>query len=221
VVNPDEYYKKFGADTLRMYLMFLGPFEQGGDWQDSGIVGVKRFLEKVCNSSEKIDKTNNETTVLAHQIIKKVTEDLENLKYNTAISALMIFTNKIADDPKNQTLANFKMLLLLLAPFAPHLSEELWQVLDPKPYILDSKYSIHNQPWPKYDSKLVMEERFFLVIQVNGKIRDKIEAKIDISEKEAKELALSQKKMWKWTVGREIKKVIFVPGKLINLVIQD
>jgi len=219
VVNPDEYYKKFGADTLRMYLMFLGPFEQGGDWQDSGIMGVKRFLEKVCNSSEKIDKTNNGTTVLAHQTIKKVTEDLENLKYNTAISALMIFTNKIADDPKNQTLANFKTLLLLLAPFAPHLSEELWQKYIIKNPEFKVQNSVHSHPWPKYDSKLVMEERFFLVIQVNGKVRDKIEAKIDISEKKAKALALSDKKMWKWIVGREIKKVIFVPGKLINFVV--
>ena len=221
VVNPDEYYQKFGADTLRMYLMFLGPFEQGGDWQDLGILGIKRFLEKVWNLSAKIDKTNNKTTALAHQTIKKVTEDLENLKYNTAVSALMIFANKMAENSENRTFGNFKIFLLLLAPFAPHLSEELWssfaKASEDKHF--DVKNSIHNQSWLKYDSKLIKEEKTFLVIQINGKVRDKIEVEADISEKKAKELALSQEKIKKWIMGKEIKKVIFIPGKLINLVV--
>jgi len=218
VVNPDEYYKKFGADTLRMYLMFLGPFEQGGDWQDSGILGIKRFLEKIWRLSEKIDKTNK-TTAIAHQTIKKVTEDLENLRYNTVISALMIFANKMVENSENLTLGNLKTLLLLLSPFAPHLSEELWQEYITKNQEFKAQNSIHNQSWPKYDPKLIKGKTIFLVIQINGKVRDKIETEADISETKAKELALSQEKIKKWTAGKKIKKAIFVAEKLINIVI--
>ena len=218
VVNPDEYYQKFGADTLRMYLMFLGPFEQGGDWQDLGIMGVKRFLDKVRNLSEKINKTQEKTIPLAHQTIKKVTEDLENFRYNTVVSCLMIFANKLAENPENMTLGNFKILLVLLSPFAPYLSEELWQRYIIKNPEFKVQNSVHSQRWPKYDQKLIKEKIISLIVQVNGRVRDKIEVEADISEKKAKELALSSEKIKKWTEGKKIKKIIFVPGKLINIV---
>jgi leucyl-tRNA synthetase len=230
VVTPDEYFNKYGADSLRMYLMFIGPFSEGGDWQDAGIQGIWRFLNKVWDLKSKIknprsnpfgmlrgkQKSKLQSKIqnlerLIHKTIKKVTEDIENLRYNTAISSLMILANEMSKQStiNNQQLA---ILLKLLAPFAPHITEELW-------HQLGNQDSIHNQSWPKYDPKLVKEEIVTLVIQINGKIRDKIEVKADISEEKAKELAISREKIRKWIEGKEIKKIIFVPGKLINIVI--
>jgi len=158
VVNPDEYYRKYGADALRLYLMFLGPFEQGGDWQDKGIMGIKRFLDKILGLKEKIIKGNKSRAknILVNQAIKKITDDLENLRYNTAISALMILVNNFINNKVELTLNNFKIILRLLAPFAPHLAEELWLETNyPDKKISDwkSKNSIHNQKWPKYDQR--------------------------------------------------------------------
>lgn len=219
VVNPDDYYKKYGADTLRMYLMFLGPFSEGGDWQDRGIIGIKRFLEKVWElqaklktpASAKATAGKQNLEKLIHKTIKKVTEDLEGLQYNTAISALMILVNEMEKQPQLPATI-YQLLIKLLAPFAPYISEELW-------HQLGNKDSIHNQKWPQYDPKLIKEETITLIIQVNGKVREKIEVSVNISEEEAKALAISQKNVIKWTQGKEVKKVIFVPGKLINIVI--
>ena len=220
VVNPDDYYKKFGADTLRMYLMFLGPFSEGGGWQDQGIIGIKRFLDKVWGLQKKIEERiqNQKLDILINKTIKKVTEDLESLQFNTAISALMILVNEMAKQPKIKE-GHFEKLLLLLAPFAPYLAEEFWFRLCPEPYTLNPKYSIHSQTWPKYNPKLAKEKNVTLVIQVNGRVRDKIEVGTDISEKKAKELALAREKIKKWVKGKKIKKIIFIPRKLINLVI--
>ncbi|MDD5145654.1 MAG: leucine--tRNA ligase [Candidatus Pacebacteria bacterium] len=223
VVNPDDYYKKFGTDTLRTYLMFLGPFEQGGDWQDLGINGVKRFLEKIWLLSGEIkNKSGGENDILLNQTIKKVTEDLENLRYNTAISALMILVNHLSENKDQLTVKSFKTLLLLLSPFAPHLTEELWQKIN-YPGAKLSAYlsgnSIHSRPWPEYNPKLIKEKTATLIIQVNGKIRDKIEVNVNISKEEAEALAISREKVKNWVAGKEIKKVIFVPEKLINIVI--
>ena len=218
VVNPDDYYKKYGADTLRMYLMFSGPFQEGGDWQDKGIVGVKRFLEKVWNFQDKIENQNKKITAgeeelekLLHKTIKKVTDDLENLNYNTAISALMILVNEMT---KQERLSknNYQILLKLLAPFAPYITEEIWGKLG-------NKKSIHCDFWPKYDKKRIKEDKVVFVIQINGKVRDKIEAEAEMSEEEAKKAATSGEKIKKWIKGKEIKRIIFVPGKLINIVI--
>jgi len=218
VVNPDDYYKKFGADTLRMYLMFLGPFQEGGDWQDRGIVGIKRFLEKIwainlriSDKNKKPASKNSDLEKLLHQTIKKVTEDLEGLSYNTAISALMILVNKISKEPELLKIENWKLVIKLLAPFAPYVTEELWNQTN--------KGSVHSQPWPKYNPKLIKEDKITLVIQVNGKVRDKAEAEFDISEQKAKEMALNREKVKKWIEDRKIKKIIFVPGKLINIVV--
>lgn len=224
VVNPDEYYRKYGADTLRLYLMFLGPFEQGGDWQDRGIVGVKRFLDKIWGLKEKIKTGNRDQKddILVHQTIKKVTEDLESLRYNTAISALMILVNEFANNIEQLTVDNFETLLLLLTPFAPYLTEELWQEINfPDIKISDwqIKNSIHSQRWPKYNPEFIKGKTVTLIIQINGKVRDKIEVKANISGKEARTIAISQEKVKNWIEGKEIKKVIFVPGKLINIVI--
>jgi leucyl-tRNA synthetase len=220
VIEPGEQIKNFGADSLRVYLCFMGPYDQGGPWNPQGIVGVRRFLDRVFSlyqiKKRKKEKKDKNLEKLLHQTIKKVTEDLENFRFNTAVSALMILVNQMATN--FPTKDQLKTLLLLLAPFAPHLTEELWQ----KHYLSSAfspQRSIHNQPWPKYDPRLVKEEKIILIVQVNGKVRDRIESRADLSKKEALSLALSSKKVQKWIEGKKPKKVIFVKGKLINLVI--
>ena len=216
VVNPDDYYKKYGADTLRMYLMFLGPFEAGGDWQDRGIIGIKRFLDKISNLKSQITNksqiSNSKLEKLINQTIKKVTEDIENLRYNTAISALMILTNQLTNNKEQIAKNNFKDLLKLLSPFAPYIAEEFWQQLG-------NKDSIHNQKWPEYDKNLIKEEIITIVIQINGKIRDRIEVGTGLRQKKIEGLTLKREKVKKWLEGKKIKRVIFVPNKLINIVI--
>jgi len=225
VVDPDAQVKKYGSDAVRMYLCFMGPYAKGGPWQPKGIVGIYRLLNKVFNlvsqfepKSSKLESENKKLEKLLHKTIKKVTEDIENFRFNTAISALMIFVNEI-EKFKVYNLKHIKNLLLILAPFAPYLTEELWQkkIIQSNEYKI--KNSIHKQPWPKYDPKLVKEETIQFIVQINGKVRDKIEVEADISEKKAKKLALSREKVKKWIGGKKIKKVIFVPGKLINIVI--
>lgn len=227
VVNPDEYIEKFGADTLRMYLMFLAPFEQGGDFRDAGILGLARFLDRVwklfLEGETEIEERGIKKAV--HKTIKKVTEDIESLHYNTAISALMILLNEM--EGKGLSRKAKEVFLKLLAPFAPHIAEELWHELDnpdaSKGWDSDrkrrSKTSIHKEPWPQYDPKLVEDETFTLVIQVNGKLRDQVEAQKNISQKEAEALAMSSGKVKNFLKNQEVKKVIFVPNRLINLVL--
>ena len=211
VVNPDEYIVKFGADALRMYLMFLAPFEQGGDFRDEAIMGIVRFLERVWKLLGQEDAKDNleEKEIVLHKAIKKITEDIEQLKYNTAISQLMKLIKILEEHPNRKT---FEIFLKLLAPFAPFIAEELWEKLG-------YKDSIHLEKWPEYDPKFLKEEKFELVIQINGKFRDKISVPQEITEKEAKELAISQEKVKSWLGGKKIIKTIFVPGRLINIVI--
>lgn len=221
VVNPDEYIKKFGADTLRMYLMFLAPFGQGGDFRDEAVMGIVRFLERVWVLSKKLLKekeTPNDKKakeIILQKTIKKITEDIEQLKYNTAISELMKFL-KILEENLNKN--DFEIFLKLLAPFAPYIAEELWQNLKAKSYKLKAFRSIHLEKWPEYDSKLIKEEKIILVIQINGKVRDKIETKANIFQKEAEKHVLNSEKIKKWLEGEKVIKTIFVPGKLINIV---
>jgi leucyl-tRNA synthetase len=223
VINPDPLIEKYGADAFRLYEMFMGPFEEAISWDPKGIVGTKRFLDKVWNlfGKEKSvipEEEDREIEKLIHKTIKKVTEDIENFRFNTAVSALMILVNELQN--KNYGIWHLKTLLLLLAPFAPHITEELWQQHFIKKLKFKIKNSIHSQLWPKYDPKLIKEEMITLVIQVNGKVRDKIEVEATISEEKAKELAISREKIKKWIEGKEIKKVVFVPGKLINIVVE-
>ncbi|MBZ9569316.1 leucine--tRNA ligase [Patescibacteria group bacterium] len=222
VILPDKIIEEYGADAFRLYEMFMGPFDEAINWNVQGIVGMRRFLEKVWKlfdgqKSIVPIKEDKELEKLVHKTIKKVTEDIENFRFNTAISALMILVNNFQG--KNYGVWYLKTLLLLLAPFAPHIVEELWQKYFVEKPEFKINRSIHNQPWPKYDPKLVKEEMITLVIQVNGKVRDKIEVKADISEKKAKKLATSREKIKKRIKDKKIKKVFFVPGKLINIVV--
>jgi leucyl-tRNA synthetase len=217
VINPDDICKKFGADSLRIYEMFMGPFAQEIAWQERGIVGLRRFLERVWNLRLKIAncklqiERRKKILKILHQTIKKVTEDIENFKFNTAISQLMICANELEKE-KEVEKEIFESFLKVLAPFAPHICEEIWQMLG-------NKKSIFLSSWPKWNEKLTKEEIITLVIQVNGKLRDKIEVERDISEEKVKELAISREKVKKWIEGKEIKKVVYVPRKLINIVV--
>ncbi len=218
VVNPDEMVSKFGADATRMYMMFAGPLEDDVMWNEEGVKGVYRFLEKVwnlfqnyklvLNSEEQISK---ELSFLLNKTIKGVTEDIEELKFNTAISKLMIFINNIKNKKLSKTV--IEKFLILLAPFAPHISEELWERMRNKKLIFLEK-------WPTYDPELIKEETIEMVVQINGKVRDRIEASVNISDEEAKKLAISSEKTQKYISGKKIKKVIFVAGRLVNIVIE-
>jgi leucyl-tRNA synthetase len=217
VVSPEYIFDKYGADTLRLYELFMGPADQATEWQDKGVIGCYRFLQRVWKLQEKLKtqnsklKTETQNLKLLHKTIKKVTEDIESFRFNTAISSLMVLVNTI--EKEKQIDKNFfENLIKLLAPMAPHLAEELWERLG-------HKNSIFKEKWPKWDEKLVKEEMVTLIIQVNGKVRDKIEVEASISKEKAQEIALSLEKIKKWTQGKEIKKVIFVPGKLINIVV--
>ncbi len=218
VINPDEVVAQYGADTLRMYEMFMGPLEDAKPWNTKGIVGIKRFLDKVFALARKMradadgTRTDAEVERLLHKTIKKVTEDIEALKFNTAISAMMILVNRLEKE-KEITKNVWEKFLLILSPFAPHLAEELWEQLG-------HKESIFKQKWPPYNPELIKDETINLVIQVNGKVRDTVEVAADISEEEAKKLALEREKIKKWIGGKEIIKVIFVKGKLVNIVVK-
>ena len=196
----------------------MGPYEQGGPWNPSGITGIYRFLNKVWDLCRSRTSTSSLKSgfynKLLHQTVKKVTEDIENFRFNTAISALMILVNKIQEKAYELDHGSIRTLLLLLAPFMPHLAEELWHCVTP-----GVTQSIHNQKWPEYDPGLIEEEKIQLIIQINGRVRDKIEAPVDISEEEAKALALKRENVKRWIKGKEIKKMIFVPKKLVNIVI--
>ena len=226
VINPDNYIKKYGADTLRVYEMFMGPFDAAIIWEDKSVVGVRRFLDKVWKLQEKCSEQltrpprfarmagmagNRELTRLVHQSIKKVGEDIEKMRFNTAVSQLMILVNEMEKE-EEIPVDDFKILVLLLSPFAPHMAEELWQMLG-------NKKTITYEPWPKYDESLLKEEEIELVVQVNGKVRDKIKVLADITEDEAKSKALESEKIQKWLDGRAPKKVIYIKGKLVSVVV--
>jgi leucyl-tRNA synthetase len=231
VITPDEYVLTQGADAVRAYLMFVAPWEHGGEWDDSGISGVSRWLNRVWtlllseyNGNGKISpdarqKAEQELSRITHQTIRKVTNDLERIRFNTMISTLMEFTNYI-DKVKQAGVvdslswtATVDTLLLLLAPTVPHLAEELWQRTG-------HSYSIHNQSWPQWDEELAKDEEITLVVQVNGKLRERIVVSASITEVQAIQLVMESNRVKAHLKGKEIIKTIYVPGRLVNLVVR-
>ncbi len=228
VVNPDDVINLYGADSLRLYEMFLGPFAQSIAWNTDGLKGVYRFLNRVADfgetlaqSPKKENKADKKTVQLLNRTIKKVTEDIENFRFNTAVSSLMVLFNGMEPQANRCGRKEFKEFLKLLAPFAPHLSEELWQALkNPLAGKSEDKFkSIHGEEWPSYNSDFLEVEEIELVIQINGKVRGKILAQADISENEAEKLALQSPKIVEFLGGRKPQRIIFVPKRLINIVI--
>ncbi|HBU06885.1 MAG TPA: hypothetical protein DEB09_02270 [Candidatus Magasanikbacteria bacterium] len=215
VINPDEMVEKFGTDAFRTYIMFMGPFDQAVAWDTNGVVGVRRFLEKVWNLGIRTTKDtklrNTKIDTLLHQTIKKVSEDIEAMHFNTAVAQLMILVNEMSKE-EQLFLTPYSLLLKLLSPFAPHLCEELWADLG-------NKDSIALSEWSEYDPKLIIDDVITVVAQVNGKVRDEFQVPVDISEEEIKKLALASDKVQKWLEGKEPKKVIYVKGRLVSIVI--
>lgn len=224
VINPDDYIKRFGADAFRTYLMFLAPFEDGGDFRDEGLLGPVRFLERVWKlkdkvKSQKLKAEEKDLEKSLHKTIKKVTEDIESLHYNTAISALMILLNEFEKE-KEIPEEYFRDFLKLLAPFAPFITEGIWSDL-----MLNSNSdaenfkSIHHEAWPTYNPKKIIDESFTLVVQVNGKLRAEIEVPTGITEDEAKTRALADSHIVKLIEGKTLIRIVYVPNRLVNIVV--
>ncbi len=225
VIAADEYVAELGADAVRGSVMFIGPWELGGEWNDRGIVGISRWLNRVWSlvtteyASHVVDlETEKEFLHLTHKTIKEVTVDLERFRFNTMLASLMEFSNYLSKVKESRMVSGslwweaISYFLLLLAPTAPHLAEELWTRTG-------HSYSIHNQPWPEYDQKLAKEEEITLVIQVNGKLRDKVLVPASISEVEAKELALGRERVKAYIDGKKLTRVIYVPKRVVNIVV--
>ena len=241
VVNPNEFIDSYGADTLRMYLLFLGPYNQGGAFSDRAISGVYRFLNRVWSISQEAkdeESSDKELEKNLHRLIKSVGEDLENLKFNTAVAALMEYLNLMYDKKDKVSKNILKRYILLLAPLAPHITEELWQLVNSSESMVNSEggdktknnelqakrtknWSVHQQSWPEYDPKQIEEDKVTIIIQVNGRIRDKIEADKGISEEEVARLSLDRPKIKSYTKDRKLLRSIWIKGRLLNLVIGD
>lgn len=218
VVNPDDVCAQYGADTLRMYEMFLGPLTDSKPWNTNGIEGVSRFFGKFWrlfyegeNWAVSNEKATNEELKILNKTIKKVTEDIESMSFNTSVSAFMVATNELGT-LKCRKREILEPILILLAPFAPHISEELW-------HQLGNKESIHIGNWPKYDASLLVENSFNYPISINGKTRAQIEFDLTASEDEIKQAVLNHELVVKWMEGKSLKKFILVQGRIVNVVV--
>jgi leucyl-tRNA synthetase len=215
VVNPDLMVERFGADAFRTYLMFMGPFEDAKPWSTDSIVGVRRFLDRVYGLLERVNaKAANDIKItrLTHQTVKKVSADIEAFKFNTAVSALMIFLNELE---KREKIAKTIIvdLVKLISPFAPHLAEEMWEKLKQKEIL---SFSV----WPSYEESLTTEDEITLIVQVNGKVRDKLIVPAGLSDAELEKRALQLPKIIDWLAGKKVVKIIVAGGKLVNIVVE-
>lgn len=225
VINPDAVIDDYGADAFRLYEMFMGPLEQMKPWSMTGVEGVYRFLARVwrlimeenqagewirSGLVQNIEPTKRQRKVI-HATIKKVGEDIEKLSFNTAIAQMMICVNELTGTDE-KPLSAMRTLLVLLNPFAPHLTEELWETLGFEGLLCE-------QPWPEYNPEFLVEDEVQIVIQVNGKVRDRITVSKNISKENLEAIALATGKVQEFTGGKPARKVIVVPGKLVNVVV--
>ncbi|MHB1133326.1 MAG: leucine--tRNA ligase [Chloroflexota bacterium] len=234
VVNPDDFVSKMGADSVRAYLMFIGPWDQGGDWSDQGIAGISRFMNRVWNLVQgaidaglpkgKPDGDISQQDVRelrrwTHKTIKRVTEDIERFRFNTMLAALMEFSNYLGSVQGSAVARTpawreaIESLLLMLAPTAPHMAEELWGEIG-------RAYSIHNERWPKYEAALTADDEITLVVQIDGKVRDRLNVPASILEEEAKSQALTSPNVLRLLDGKQVANVFYVKGRLVNIVTQ-
>ncbi len=215
VVNPDEIIDTYGADTMRLYEMFIGDFEKAAPWSSTSIKGCRRFLERVWNLFDQVQPGSaysEQHEILIHQTIKKVGEDIEALKHNTAIAAMMSLVNAFYDKGVNR--AEYQTLLLLLNPFAPHITEELWALLGETGEVLSL------QPWPQYEESKTVESTVEIAVQVNGKLRSTIRLPLDCGQEQAADTALADEKVRNAIAGKQVVKTIVVKNKIVNLVVK-
>ena len=219
-VSPDEICDEYGCDTLRLYEMYLGPLEQSKPWNTRDIVGVNRFLKRVwrnfvddSGTVRIVDESaNSESKKILHHTIKRVTDDMDRLAFNTAIAALIEMNSFMM---KQATIARevAEPFLILLSPLAPHISEELWN-------LLGNESMISQQTWPAYDESLLVEDQVVIPVQINGKVRASISTGADSSKEEILSLAKADENVLRYTTGKSIVKEIYVPGKIVNLVVK-
>ena len=224
VVNPDELVAQFGADTVRAYLMFFAKWDQGGPWNYEGIKGPQRLLQDVWEIGQAQITPGDDAAASralrrkTHQVIRKVTRDMEEFSFNTAVAAIMELRNTILAAQREAAVDRgawdeaVESLLLLLAPVSPHITEELWARRG-------LPYSIHEQPWPQWDEDVAREEAISLIVQINGKTRDRIEVAADLPDEELRAVALASDKVARWLDGQTPRQVIVVRGKLVNIVV--
>jgi len=216
-IDPKDIVETYGADTLRIYEMFIGPFDQTVSWSTESIIGSRRFIEKVWRQGVKVcsQKSNIKSSPsfvqLLHKTIKKITEDIESMSFNTAISSMMVLVNEM-EKTEGISTSDFKIFLQILSPFAPHVSEEIWQKLG-------EKQSVNKSSWPRWDNDKIIDETIKIVIQINGKVRAELMIDRNISEEEAKKLAVSHENILSWIKDKEIRRIIYIPHKVINIVV--
>ena len=216
VINPDDFIRDYGADSVRMYEMFMGPLTESKPWATAGFIGVYRFLDRIWRiATEKTiteESPSKEVEKLMHKTIKKVTEDTATLNFNTAISQMMVFVNELN---KGDTVSKecLEKLTLLLSPYTPHLAEELWSMLGHEP-------SVSKESWPLFDEEKTKDDEIEVVVQINGKVRSKLRVPRETGKDEMLSLAKGDETVKKWTDGKTIVKEIVVPGKLVNIVVK-
>ncbi|NMA06215.1 MAG: class I tRNA ligase family protein, partial [Ruminococcaceae bacterium] len=215
VINPDEVVKEYGADTLRLYEMFIGDFEKTAPWSSESIKGCKRFLDRVFDMIGLVvdgEVYSKDLEVLFHKTVKKVGEDIENMKFNTAIAALMTLTNEIYAY-KRLNKFEFEVFLTLLNPFAPHITEELWQMLG-------NKSMISATEWPKYNPEKCQDDTIEIAVQVNGKVRVRITIAVDADETKVLEAARSNQQISEMIKNKTLIKELYIKGKIVNFVVK-
>jgi leucyl-tRNA synthetase len=215
VVVPDQVIEKWGADAFRTYLMFLGPYEEGGDYQDRGISGVKRFLDRLWSSSLEAERDGAPDPAVMrklHKTIRKVTEDVPRLSYNTAIAAMMEYMNVVRSSERTPHIEEVAPLVQLIAPFAPHIAEELW-------HRFGQKRSVFDSGWPEFDAELAADELVTIAVQVNGKTRGTIQLPPDATQEIALKAALADQSIARFVLT-DPARVIFVRGRLLNIVVK-
>jgi leucyl-tRNA synthetase len=228
VIDPDDVIEEYGADAFRCYEMFMGPLEQMKPWSMRGVEGISRFLARVWRliisenqagewqlspAVKDVDPTKAQLKIL-HATIKKVTEDIESLSFNTAIAQMMIFVNAFIPRSGAEAIpiSAIRTFLILLNPFAPHISSELWERLN-------SRDAITDQSWPEYDEQFLLEDEVEIVVQLNGKVRDRITMSISATDEDIKSAALANPKIQQLIAGKTVRKIVVVPKKLANIVV--
>ena len=209
-VDPDLIIQRYGADSMRLFILFAAPPETELEWDDRGIEGASRFINRVWRIQDNLKPAaESEMLKAMHRAVKKVTEDMESFKFNTAIASMMEFVNAIYQYGADRKV--YSTFIQLLSPIAPHMCEELWQ-------ILGNPGALARAAWPVFDPSMLVEDRVTYAVQINGKVRSRLEIAAAAGEKELRAAVLSDEKLKPWVEGKEIKKFIVVPGKLVNIV---